>query len=150
MFTMIRPAHRNVISRALAGLGLSILFAGAAEAGPPLICHAFDAGKAPLLPWSSGENWNTPDRAYDVQRLTDDTMRLLTSDMPILARMENMRRATIYAAQDRRVATELLLAVTARALNESATGSGSPVTWFDAGYLIESYKQAAAIHQWNM
>src|SRR5687768_18327176 len=41
-------------------------------------------------------------RSYDVQQLTTDTLRLLTAEAPILARMENMRRATIYAAQNKR------------------------------------------------
>ena len=78
------------------------------EAGPPLICHPFQTARAELLPWGTGEGWNTPDRSYDVQRLPADMLRLLTADAPVLARMENMRRAAIYAAQDGRVADQLL------------------------------------------
>jgi hypothetical protein len=130
---------------------LSILAgAGMAEAGPPLICHPFDAGNASLLPWASGQGWNTPDRSYDVQRLTADTMRLLSREMPVLARMENLRRATIYAAQDKRVAAELLTAVLGQALTAAAKGPGDPLGWFDAGYLIESYRQASHIYKWDM
>jgi len=141
---------RKPILRIVVSLGVLLGLAGAAEAGPPLICHPFDAGTASLLPWSSGQGWNTPDRSYDVQRLTTDTLRLLSSDAPILARMENLRRATIYASQDRRVAAELLAAVLGRALTEAGHGSRTPLAWFDAGYLVESYRQASHIYSWNM
>jgi hypothetical protein len=115
----------------------------AVEAGPLLICHPFDAGAVSLLPWGSNrQGWNTPDRSYDVQRLTGDTMRLLSADAPVLARMENLRRATIYASRDRLVAAELLSAVLWRALSAAAEGRQDPLAWFDAGYLIESYRQA--------
>jgi len=123
---------------------------GAAEAGPPLICHPFEAGKASLLPWASGQGWNTPDRSYDVQRLAADTVRLLSPDMPVLARMENLRRATIYAAQDKQVAAELLTAVLGRTLSSAAKDERDALAWFDAGYLIESYRQASHIYKWDM
>jgi hypothetical protein len=135
-------------SRSLIALGLVLSLAAVAEAGPPLICHAFDAGTASLLPWSPGQGWNTPDRAYDVKKLTTDTLRLLTPDAPILARMENLRRATIYAASDREVASELLAAVMGRA--QSAEGARDPLAQFDAGYLVESYRQATHIYKWDM
>jgi hypothetical protein len=120
-----------------------------AEAGPPLLCHPFDAGSSPTLPWGRGESWNSPDRSYDVQRLTADTLRLLTPEAPILARMENLRRATVYASQDRRVADELMKAVLARATGVAASAANR-LAFFDAGYLIESYRQASHIYQWNM
>ena len=121
----------------------------AAEAGPPLLCHPFDAGSSPVLPWGSGNGWNSTDRSYDVQRLTADTLRLLSADTPILARMENLRRATLYASQNQRVADELLKAVLARA-TAPAGGAANRLALFDAGYLIESYRQASHIYQWNM
>ena len=49
-----------------------------------------------------------------------------------------MRRATIYAMRDPAIAQELLKTVMARALATTSDGRA----WFDAGYLIESYKQA--------
>jgi hypothetical protein len=113
---------------------------GTAEAGPPLICHPFDAGSAAMLPWGPGPGWNSPDRGYDLQRLTGDTLRLLTPATPVLARMEIMRRATIYASRDRAVANALLKAVLDRA-KSTPEGSRDPMPWFDAGYLIESYRQ---------
>jgi hypothetical protein len=113
-----------------------------AEAGPPLICHPFQTSGADLLPWGAGPSWNDPDSRYDVRRLTADVLRLLTTDAPVLARMENMRRASIYAAKDKRVADELLQALLARAAAPSAGGDAL----FDAGYLVESYKQAVHLH----
>jgi hypothetical protein len=80
-----------------------------------------------------------------VQRLTADTLRLLTPDAPVLARMENLRRAVIYAARDHRVADQLLAAVAAR-----VTDMPNPIALFDAGYLIESFKQAAHMHGRNV
>jgi hypothetical protein len=122
---------------------------GTAEAGPPLICHPFDAGSAVLLPWGAGSGWNSPDRSYDVQRLTADTLRLLTPTTPVLARMEIMRRATIYAGKDRKVAGALLKALFDRA-KATPQGSRDPLPWFDAGYLIETYRQNEQPAGWNM
>jgi hypothetical protein len=139
---------RQKLTRTLLALGVLVTLAGAAEAGPPLICHAFDAGSAPLLPWAKGQSWDSPDASYDVTRLTADTLRLLSPDAPILARMENMRRATIYAARNRAAAGELMSAVMKRA--QAAAGSNDPLAWFDAGYLVESYRQASHIYKWDM
>jgi hypothetical protein len=147
---MFTSTQRNRFLRILFTLVMLAGAAGAAEAGPPLICQPFDAGKASLLPWDSGRGWNTPDRSYDVQRLPADTMRLLSREMPVLARMENLRRATIYAAQDRRVAAELLTAVLGQALTAAVRDPGNPLPWFDAGYLVESYRQASHVYKWDM
>jgi hypothetical protein len=139
---------RHATRQTLVALGFLLAVAAAAEAGPPMICHPFDAGSAPLLPWGQGQGWNTPDRSYDVNRLTADTLRLLSADAPVLARMENLRRATIYAAQDRAAAAALMRAVLAR--TEAPAGSRDPLAWFDAGYLVESYRQASHIYKWDM
>jgi hypothetical protein len=142
--------HRFAVRTLTGTVGALALFANTALAGPPLICHQFDAGKAQVLPWAGdGKSWNTPDRSYDVKNLTADTLRLLSPDAPILARMENMRRATIYAGQDEGVAAELLRAVLARAQSDAGRGRDS-LAWFDAGYLIESYRQASHIYKWDM
>jgi hypothetical protein len=150
-----RPTRKEVFvmfttSRTIlnvAGAAALVLLVGrVAEAGPPLICHPFDAGTSPVLTWNSGLGWRTPDPSYDVHQLTADTLKLLTPDAPVLARMENMRRATIYASQDRRVAAELLNAVLGRA----AQVPRDPLAWFDAGYLVESYRQAKGLAGWDM
>jgi hypothetical protein len=77
-------------------------------------------------------------------------MRLLSGEAPVLARMENLRRATIYAAQDKQVAAQLLTALLGRALTAAAKDPGKALAWFDAGYLIESYRQASHIYKWDM
>ena len=134
--------------RTVCGVAAVLTIAAVAEAGPPLICHPFDAGKAQLLPWAArGQEWNAPDRSYDVNRLTADTLKLLSPDAPILARMENMRRATIYASQDARVATELLSALLQRAEQTTSSGARNPLALFDAGYLVETYHQALGINR---
>lgn len=123
----------------IALLAVAVMRPSAAEAGPPLICHPFQTGDARLLPWGTGPGWNTPAPNYDLRRLTADILRLLDDEAPVLARMENMRRAVIYASRDRRAAEELLSAVLARA--EAPTASR--LARFDAGYLIETFKQAS-------
>jgi len=136
--------------RITAAAAIALALAAAAEAGPPPICHPFDAGTASLLPWAAtGQNWNAPNRSYDIKNLTRDTLRLLSPDAPILARMENMRRATIYAGQDERVAAELLTAMLARVQADAGKGRDS-LAWFDAGYLVETYRQATHIYKWDM
>lgn len=150
MINLSSPIAAVRLSRTLLASFATIAIAAAAEAGPPLICHPFDAGHAALLPWAaSGSGWNSPDPSYDVATLTADTLRLLSPDAPILARMENMRRATIYAGRDERVAAELLAAVLARAQGDAGQGRAA-LAWFDAGYLVESYRQASHIYKWDM
>jgi hypothetical protein len=135
--------------RRLIGALVLVAIASTAEAGPPLICNPFQTGSAALLPWGSGPGWNTPDASYNVRRVVADTTRLLTPDAPILARMENLRRATIYAAQNRDTAFELVTAVLGRALTAQAAGSRDPLPFFDAAYVVEAFKQARGLHRWN-
>jgi len=131
------------ISRSLVALAAVVFVATPALAGPPLICHPFETAGGGLIAWGSGPGWNTPDRSYDVKRLVADTNAILSVDAPILTRMENMRRATIYAMRDPVIAQELLKTVMARALSTTTDGRA----WFDAGYLIESYKQATHLRE---
>ena len=62
--------------------------------------------------------------------------------------MENLRRATIYASQDRSVAFELQPAIVGRAVTAQASGSRDPLPLFDAAYAIEAFRQAATLHRW--
>jgi hypothetical protein len=116
-----------------------------ALAGPPLICHPFETRGGTLLPWdaaSAGTNWNAPLPSYDTARLNRDVLELLNSGAPVLTRMENLRRATIYAQKDPVLAKGLLDTVINRARSARTAGAHE---WFDAGYLIESYKQAISM-----
>jgi hypothetical protein len=119
-----------------------------AQAGPPLICHPYDIGTAKSLPWA-GKEWRDIKTDYDLNRLTDDTLALLTPDTPVIVRMETLRRAVIYsvwARRDKEVgyqvrdgkAADNLLA----RLQERAK-SGAALALFDAGYFIETWKNGA-------
>lgn len=129
--------------RSLIALAVMAFVASPALAGPPLICFPFQTEGGKLIAWGTGSGWNTPDRSYDIKRLVADTAAVLSPDAPLLSHMENIRRATIYAMRDPQVAQQLLKTVMDRAL---ATTNDSRA-WFDAGYLIETYKQAAAIRE---
>lgn len=142
MTTLIRSSAFAKVPARLALVAVAILvFATPALAGPPLICHPFQTDGGRLIAWGSGPGWNTPDRSYDIERLVADTTAVLSGDVPTLSRMENIRRATIYAMRDPAIANDLLKTVIARALSTTTDSAA----WFDAGYLIESYKQAVHI-----
>jgi hypothetical protein len=138
--------------RFAAVLAVSLGFASVASAGPPLICHPFTTGTdAPLLPWAGGSrDWHLPDPAYDRAHLVADTLRLLSSDAPILDRMENMRRATIYVEENPAMAAELLRAVVERTATKPADARAEALEWFDAGYLVETYRQLGLIYEHGM
>jgi hypothetical protein len=114
-----------------------VLFATPVLAGPPLICHPFVTESGKLIAWGSGPGWNTPDTSYDVKNLVADTAATLIPGAPVLTRMENLRRATIYAMRDPVVAEQLLKALMNRALSTTNDGGA----WFDVGYLVEAYRQ---------
>jgi hypothetical protein len=91
---------------------------------------------------------------YDLQRLVDDTLALLTANTPVIVRMETMRRATIYAvwaARDRevgykvtsqKIADELLARLMIRVQETASKGKTDALALFDAGYLLASYRQS--------
>lgn len=109
-------------------------FTTAAFAGPPMICHAIEIGQAKTLPWVD-LNYHRGNGGYDLKTLTADTLAILDSDTPVLAHMETLRRATIYARQDPLVAKQLITRLQARAASGNNAMAG-----FDFGYLIETYK----------
>ena len=118
-----------------------LFFADSAMAGPPLICHAFEIGKAKSLPWIS-ESWNlNGSENYDTKNLAKDTLEILKPDTPVLVRMETLRRATLYARKDPLAAKELLARLHARATSAESAGHPDALASFDAGYLVETYKQ---------
>ena len=133
----------TTFKRSVIALAAIAFFARPALAGPPLICFPFQTDDGKLVAWGTGSGWNTPDRSYDIRKLVADTTAVLTADSPVLTRMENMRRAAIYAMRDPQIAQQLLKSVMDRALATTTDGRA----WFDAGYLIETYKQAAVIRE---
>ena len=140
---------RSLRLAAVLAAGLSL--ASVASAGPPLICHPFTTGAgAPLLPWAEGNQWHQPDSGYDRATLVTDTLTLLSANAPILDRMENMRRAAIYADESPSTAAALLTAVVERTKTKPANARAEALEWFDAGYLIETYRQLGLIYEHGM
>ena len=137
--------------RLAAVLAAALGLASVVSAGPPLICHPFTTGSgAQLLPWAEGKQWHQPDPSYDRANLVADTLRLLSTDAPIIDRMENMRRAAIYADENPRMAAALLTAVVERTKTKPADARAEALEWFDAGYLVETYRQLGLIYQHGM
>jgi hypothetical protein len=151
------------ISLTLTSILCLMVFQQAALAGPPLICHPFDIGNARSLPWS-GSEWRAVDKNYNINRLVEDTLGLLTPETPVLVRMETLRRATVYcvwsmvdrkvgySVKDTAVASELLSRLKARVPGHPELGVKSDkkttaLALFDYGYLVESYKQAGDASQ---
>jgi hypothetical protein len=135
--TQMQLAFRN------AHIFRAVLLAGAlstyALAGPPLICHPFDISGSNSLPWGSG--WDRADPSYDRTHVAADTLTLLTPQTPVLVRMETLRRAALYSTENPAQGYELLARLLAR-----STG-GDKLALFDAGYLVETFKQAHMMHK---
>src|SRR5260370_3120530 len=116
-------------------------FTVVAQAGPPLICHTIEIGRAKSLPWIS-HSWNlSGGENYDTKNLVRDTLEILAPGTPVLVRMETLRRATLYARKDPVAAKELLARLHAPATAAHSSRPPDPLAWFDVGYLAETYKQ---------
>jgi hypothetical protein len=132
--------NSHAVSRLATGVAATLFgLTTFAHAGPPLICHAIQIGQAKTLPWVD-LNYQKGSGGYDLKNLVGDTLAILDADTPVLVRMETLRRATIYARQDPRVAKELLTRLVART-DDADGGNAGALAWFDAGYLAETYKQ---------
>ena len=110
-----------------------------AVAGPPMICHPVEIGDAQSLPWGS-----TPfakSRGYRSDDLVSETIEILDASSSAMVHMETLRRASLYTERDSRLATRLIAALMARALDAEVSGEPSPLAWVDAGYLAQCYDQ---------
>jgi len=137
----MRPRRNRWFGKAFALLAAVLCFAMVAHAGPPLICHTIEIGKARSLPWIS-PSWNlSGSENYDTKNLVKDTLEILGPSTPVLVRMETLRRATLYARSDRFAAKELLARLHDRATSAETAGHPDALAWFDVGYLAETYKQ---------
>lgn len=116
----------------------AVLFSRPALAGPPLLCFPFDIGAARSLPMGH-ENWRATDPKYDVSRLVPDTLAILTPSAPLMVRMETLRRATVYASSNPKVAAELMSELKKR--SDAKTYFAA----FDYGYLVEAYREGESI-----
>ena len=100
----------------------AIVTATPAFAGPPLLCHPFEIGTARSLPWDGG--WSEGKADYKVANVVADTEALLTPSMPVVVRMETLRRAALYASTNAQIANQLLSRLLARADAELVVGPG--------------------------
>jgi hypothetical protein len=128
-------------------LAAALLFAAAAHAGPPLLCHPFDTGGAASLPW--GKGWNAADRHYDTTGLSADTLRLLGARTPVIARMETLRRAAIYASADGARLRDLAATLDAR-VAAAKTPHAKALALFDAGYFAETLQDIDRLQGYDM
>ena len=62
---------RRLRTTATALLAAVLTVPAVVEAGPPAICHQFQTGGAPSLPWAEGSGWRRPMPGYDLSRLTE-------------------------------------------------------------------------------
>ncbi len=121
-------------------IALLLGIAGSLRAGPPAICWPVEIGDAKSLPWGK-EAFARSDR-YDAKRTVEDTLALLDDKMPVLVRMETLRRATIYLEDTQAGRDALLRALATRVLDAEAPGKPSALAWFDAGYARGCFHQS--------
>jgi len=140
---MIKNLTRTLAAAAVFGLT-------PAWGGPPLVCERIDIGNAQSLPWRNVEGWQGTDPAYDVSKLSSDTLALLKPETPIKVRMETLRRAALYAAAHTRLADEVASKLLARTLDGEAAGKADALAWFDAGYFVETVRQATFVYRYDM
>ena len=125
-----------------ASLMLAVLaVAMPALAGPPFVCHPFEIGSAPSLPWGESSNFMGMRDDYDFHRVVADTEKILTPSTPTLVRMETLRRASLYASRDRAVAEQLLTSLTTRVHAADQAGQPDALALFDAGYVVEALSE---------
>lgn len=131
-----------------AALSAALLFAPAAFAGPPLLCRPFDTAGAPSLVWG-GKGWNEARRDYDLSKLVANTSVLLTPQTPVIARMETLRRAAIYASRNGQVARDLAASLESRIARASARDAKA-LALFDAGYYSETLQDIVRLQGYDM
>jgi hypothetical protein len=150
---MMRKLLRS-FTLALTLLSILLLIEQILQAGPPLICHPIEIGNSRSLPWGDASDWRAVKRDYDLNRLVEDTLALLTADTPVLARMETLRRATVYAVwarydrevgftvKNEKVADVLLTRLMDRIRESVRNNHSYMIALFDAGYLQSCFQQA--------
>lgn len=144
--TTPRSSHRHMLRALL--LTAALAAAPAALAGPPLLCHPFDTGGAASLPWGNG--WNASHGEYDASaRLVADVQALLAPGTPVIARMETLRRAAIYASRDGAMLRALNARLVARVAS-AADPDARAHALFDAGYFAETLQDVERLQRYDM
>ncbi|MEK7830116.1 MAG: hypothetical protein AAB401_03475, partial [Acidobacteriota bacterium] len=102
----------------------------------------------------AGKEWRDVKKDYDLNNLVADTLALLQPETPVLARMETLRRATVYGVwakrdtevgitvKDNKIAEELQAKLMERVREAFRLNKPATMALFDAGYLDSCYKQA--------
>jgi hypothetical protein len=121
-----------------------VTMAAPALAGPPLLCRPYDTGGARSLPWNGSGGWQGELPGYKLENLIADTEAVLTPSTPVIARMETLRRASLYASRDRAIASQLLTRLLSRANAGDAKGTPDALALLDAAYV------AGAFHEISM
>lgn len=142
----MKPMTRMAAILAIAGATIVPL---PARAGPPLLCFPYQIGDAKSLPWGNGAFEKKS--GYDRGRAVADTFEVLKTADSVLVRMETLRRATVYLDHDPVQAKELLSRLAYMALDAEASGkpAGASRAWFDAGFLVATYRQAGIDIGWR-
>ena len=130
-------------------LAAASLFATAAHAGPPLLCHPFDTGGAASPPWGAG-GWNTIYRSYDTARLSarysTPAWRADAGDRtdgnPAPRRDLRQRRSAV-SARDLAMKLDLRIA----AATDPATQAQA---LFDTGYFAETLQDIVRLQGYDM
>lgn len=136
-------------ARSLVAAVATIIGAAApAAAGPPLLCHPFDIGSAASLPWDGSRAFWQGRADYRVADVVSDTGLLLTPAVPVIVRMETLRRAAIYASADAGLAARLYSSLERRVRESESSGRPDPLAAFDLAYLTETYRQVAELDRY--
>ena len=111
---------------------------GTATAGPPCACWPVDVGDAPTL----------DPKGLEPAEIAAEALRLLKPDLPVLARMEVLRRASITTQGDARVAERMIGKLCARVLDVETGKARHPErAWFDAGYAVACFRQTGMVNR---
>src|SRR5947207_13415759 len=127
--------------RLLTAVALTLAIAAPALAGPPLLCHPFDIGAAKSLPWVGEKDWFEGRPDYELDHLVADTEALLTPSVPVIVRMETLRRAALYASTDARVASDLVKRLISRAEASEVAGRPDALAYLDAAYIAGAFNE---------
>ena len=138
------------MSRRILGwcIGIVWMLSAVAAPAPALaghcapLCRSFAIGDARSLPWGTAWWQGRPD--YNLANLGSDTEALLVPSTPVVVRMETIRRASLYASRDRKVAERLLSTLMTRARNAEQAGRPDALAFFDAAYAANTLYQIGA------
>jgi hypothetical protein len=159
MTSNVSFSSRRRFTRLFCALGFAALLVPLTRAGTPLICHPYAIGAAKSLPGSDGD-WKGVNPNYDRTHLVRDTLTLLTPEMPVIVRMETLRRAAIYATagmrgwskagfndEDRANTSALLEKLRERA--QQTKGDAHALALFDVGFFIETLRHTGVDRSLN-